>query len=177
MNTKKAFPVKLFVITCVVLFGIVVLAVFIHSICTAKDRLNSTDLDMFATIEECQQLETKKEAGAEIYSVDFDYALKDLMPIRSYCCQYTSDNMSFQLYAYEFAAEADAAAYFENETGKDNQPVVTFSAVSNPLNYNCIVRDHEKVYRYYCQTIWRDAVTAYINDCFSVDLIDIKSDK
>lgn len=174
MKMKKAFPVKPYIITCAVVFSLVVAIVFIHSGLTAKDRLASTDLDMFATFEECQQIEANKEAGATVYlaSPEYDYALKDLAPVSCYGCDYTSDTMSFQLFAYEFATEEDAAAYFENETGKDDQPAVTYLNSGNPLNFRSIVKDHEKVYRYYCLAKYRDEVTAYVNDCFSVDLID-----
>ncbi|MBR3778686.1 MAG: hypothetical protein IKL13_03045 [Clostridia bacterium] len=141
---------------------------------------NSVKLDMFASLLECQNIETQTADGATVTPINAltnDESVKDLQPLQSYGVTYESETMSFDLFAYVFATQEDAYAYFENATGKDNQPEVSFSTSTGLKQYRCIVMDHTKVFRVTCAKGDRDAVTAYINDCFSVDLIDINSNK
>ena len=142
-------------------------------------KSNALKLDMFATLTECQNIETQAEDGATIVSVDAltdDDSIGDLQPLQSYGINYKSKTMAFDLFAYEFATQEDAFAYFENATGKDQQPAVSFSTSTGLEQYRCIVIDHTKVYQVVCAKEERDAVTAYINDCFSIDLIVTNSD-
>ena len=170
MEKRRSF--KGYIITCAIGFSVVVVILLVVM---GVDLIQNKDvpIDMFSSIEECQQIEANKEDDATVtfLSTGDDKHLDGLTPLMSYNCHYTSDTMSFELFAYNFATMEDADAYFENVTGKSNNPAVTFLRSGGMSSYRCIAMDHEKVYCFICPNSCRNEVDVYVNNCFSETIV------
>lgn len=167
MEKRRSF--KGFIITLVIVFSVITLNLLLVLGATVVYPLKDLPIDMYATMNECQKIETNKEENATVVclTTNDDPYLKGLTPMQFYGYTYTSDTMTFKLFAYEFATTEDAAAFFENVTGKSKNPAVTFSRSSGLSTHRCIVMDHENVYCYISPKRFHNKVTTYVNDCFS----------
>ena len=138
------------------------------------------DLHMFSDIEECQKISSLKSETADIQIYDSpekDKELKELQYSEYFGCNYKSDEMSFEIFAYEFDSNDVAMDYFKNLTGKGTDTNPTFLDSSGMNSFCRIIVDGDKAYSVYCTNSERDKVIDYINNCFSEDITEKFSSK
>lgn len=142
------------------------------SFCSCE--ISDPQINMFANIGECQNIELLKsqDAKVEIYDLpERDRALKDLEYEEFFACKYTSKDFKFEIFAYVFSNEEDAMQYFENETGKTDDPNPTYSISSGMNSYSRIIISGNKAYTVNCKKSKSEQVVAFINSCFSKRII------
>lgn len=136
------------------------------------------EVRVFADLAECENIEAKKTDGAmvTVYDTsDKDKYRKGLDYNRFYGCHYDSDEMKFELFAYEFSTDQAAQEYFKNATGKTDEQTTNFSS-SKGMTRFCRVVIHEKnAYVIECQNEYLDETTGYLSECFSLTLEQAKS--
>ena len=124
---------------------------------------------MFSDIGECHAIENLNHNNADIKiyaSTDQDRYIKDLQFQHYFGCRYTSDELSFELFAYEFSNDDTAMLYFKNLTGKDIDPNPTFCDSSGMYWFKRIVVKENKAYAIHCKKEHKDKTIELINSCF-----------
>ena len=145
-----------------------ILLLFLN-LCSCKTI--EVDVHMFSSIEECQNIKSLKSNNVEIY--DFptgDKYLKKLKFEEWFGCKYNSDDLTFELFAYVFSSNEHAMNYFQNVTGKVNDPNPTFLSSAGMSSYSRIVVSENKAYVVYCKKNAKENVIKFINSWFSVDI-------
>lgn len=141
--------------------------------CLCACRNEPLDVHIFVDIKECQRLQTPMtmDAGVKIFSSpQEDKHLKGLEYQAFFGCEYSSEELSFELFAYEFADEDTAMAYFNHATGKENDPNPTFSNTSAMGVYDSVVVSENKAYSVRCKATQSEKVTEFLNGIFTVEV-------
>lgn len=148
-----------------VLFLIILLLL---NLCSCKTF--EIDVHIFSSIEECQGLKADN-AEVKIYEdTNDDKNLKNLEFQEFFGCKYSSDDLSFELFAYVFSNPETAMRYFANKTGRTNNTNPTFLSSGGMSYYSRIVVSENKAYVVYCKNSDGEEVIKFINSCFSVDI-------
>ena len=130
---------------------------------------------IYADIGECQLIEERKHDDALVQRYDTpnkDKALKDLSYVNFYGAYYSSSELEFEIFAYEFHNKDDAKKYFNQVTGKDEQRDQSLSAGKGLTSYQQIVMDGENVYAAYSSSGNSEKLQEYLGTVFSVLLFD-----
>ena len=131
------------------------------------------DLHIFSNMEDCKNIENLKSEDAKVKIYDspkVDKDLKKLVYQDFFGCEYKSDDFSFELFAYVFENDDIAMDYFENVTGKVNDPNPTFLNSAGMFTYERIVINYNKAYRLTCKNTNKEKVIEFINICFSTEV-------
>lgn len=145
----------------------------IFGLCSCQ--FTEAEFHIFASIEECESISTENSVDTEVTifkSIEEDPYLKELEFLAWFGCEYSSEKLSFELFAYEFLSNDIAMDYFENVTGKDNDPNPTFLDSSGNKYFSRIVVSENKAYIVTCEKTQKDALIAFLNSHFSV-IVDI----
>ena len=153
------------IVICITLF-------FLFSLCSCKNF--ELDVHIFSNIQECQSIEKVQDKSAVVTRYDSpirDEYLKDLQFEDFYGCKYDSNDLKFELFAYAFPSNDVAMSYFENVTGKTNDPNPTFSSSSGMVSYIRVVVNENMAYTVNCKKEYEEKVIEFLNGCFSVDIL------
>jgi len=151
-------------------FLLIILLVF--NLCSC--RTFETDVHIFSNIEECQVIESLNDDSSYVKtysSPDEDENLKNLQFEEFFGCKYTSDDLDFELFAYEFSNADIAMSYFKNLTGKENDPNPTFCDSSGMFWFKRIVVKENNAYTVLCKKEYKDKMIEVINGCFKEEII------
>ena len=131
---------------------------------------------IFSDISECDKIDEQKQENAEITLLETstDKYLKDLCYIDSFACDYSSSELKFTIYAYEFSSNEDAMQYFENTTGKSNQPDTSYSASKGMFNFKLEVVDGNKAYRVTSPLKYDEELLSFLATVFSIEIASRK---
>lgn len=156
-------------------FTIIVLVAGLLLSCCSCSAPSDIHINIFSNISECQEIATAPNATVEVYnSPSQDKNLKGIKYETFFGCNYLSDDFAFELFAYEFSNSTGAMDYFENITGKSNDPPTTFSESSGMTTSRRVVVDENRAYIVLCKNKHKDAVFEFINSCFSVNVFHIE---
>ena len=125
------------------------------SFCACAPRIS--DFYIFNTIEECEIIESEKSENAIITIYDSpktDKNLKDLAYNQLYAVKYDSDELDFEIFAYEFSTSDSAKKYFENNTGIETELNTHYLASGGITKYKVVVIDGCNAY--YATTAQKD---------------------
>ncbi len=145
--------------------------ILLLSLCSCRNF--EIDVHIFSDIEECKNITNLKPDNdvVEIYdSPKGDKYINKLEFQDFFGCKYISDDFSFELFAYEFYSSDIAMSYFQNATGKKNDPNPTFSTVSGIGFYRRIVVSDSMAYTVYCKNSDSEKVVDFLNSWFCVDI-------
>ena len=169
---KKRFPIKWFIISFAVVMGFSILMLVIQMIQVGGPQ----DYYIFADISECDNLSliADDEAVISRISSENDKKLKGNEYEAFWGAEYSSPELRFKIFAYEFA-DADAAKeYFYNNTGKDVGFNTTFSmscgGIRGSLQLICI--DGSNAYCVYSTAKDHQELIALLKECFSVSIME-----
>lgn len=107
------------------------------------------DFYIFSDIDECNNIEAFKSEDATITiydSPDLDKNLGDLAYNDFFAAYYDSNELKFEIFAYEFVDSDSAKKYFERETGIETDISTRFLASGGIKTYNVIVIDDCNAY-------------------------------
>lgn len=152
-----------------ILIGVLILVLS----CLCACGIEPLDVHIFADINECQRIQTLMTMDAELKvftSPQEDKHLKDLEYQEFFGCEYSSEELAFELFAYEFANGDTAITYFKNATGKENNPNPTFSNSSAMGVYDSVVVNGNKAYSVRCKATQKEKVTEFLNGIFTAEV-------
>lgn len=151
-------------------FIIFLIFLLLLNLCSCKT--SEIDVHIFSSIEECQGLKDD-DSEVKIYEdTNDDKNLKNLEFQEFFGCKYSSDDLSFELFAYVFSNPETAMRYFVNKTGRTNNTNPTFLSSGGMSYYSRIVVSENKAYVVYCKNSDSEEVIKFINSRFSVDITD-----
>lgn len=128
---------------------------------------------IFADIDECNNIVLQKsdDAVVEVYdSPDKDRYLKDLEYDSSYACEYKSDDMKFELFAYDFVDEESAQEYYERCAQRDSVGDKDFLMTTGLANHTVRVLYDDCAYTVYTRSGYANQVDKYLSNLFTVDV-------
>lgn len=131
---------------------------------------------IFTDIEECSNIELYKHADAtiEYYSTpEKDRKLKDLPYHSFFGVNYKSDELSFELFAYEFQNEAATRKYFKNHTGKDTDYNSNFCSSWGSTSFEIVIYHGTCAYVAYTKPKQRHELREFFEKVFSVNIMEI----
>ena len=153
------------IIKCIILCLIQLLLL---NLCACRNH--EINFRIFANIEECQKINSFKSeyADVEIYdSPARDKHLNNLEFLEWFGCKYTSEDCTFEIFAYEFLDSGIAMAYFKNVTGKEHNPNPTFSQSTGLRFYESIVVSGNRAYSIYGNKYDKANIIEFLNNWFS----------
>lgn len=104
---------------------------------------------MFESIEECQKIYDLDYANTVITTYDTtddDNSIKDLSYTSFFGANFKSDEISFEIFAYEFLGEEDAQLYYQNVSGKSGGINPRYSSSGGFFNRKIVVVYDNKAY-------------------------------
>ena len=169
---KRSFSIKRFVWTCVAIMGIFMLIFVINAIRVGMP----SDYYIFADIYECDNLLQTEDDKTVItrLSPEQDKKLKDNKYVEFRGAEYSSPELHFKIFAYEFADADGAKQYFRNVTGKDITFDNTFSLSCGGLrgSLTLIVIDGSNAYRIRSTAKDYKELDALLKEFFNVNIME-----
>ena len=159
---KKKKIISIIIISVFVVFGIV--KIF---------YLNSSDgIDcyMFASISECEKFESPNLTNGSFTkynSPNDDTYLKSMQYASFYAGKYVSEELDFEIYAYQFNDVNDAKEYFKNATGKTINTDSSFSSSSGFRYYRLTAFDGVNAYTVIAEKSQLEEINNILNNVFS----------
>lgn len=150
-----------------------IILLLLLSLCSCKT--NEIDVHIFSDMEECQEIKGLESDNIDLEIYDSpveDKYLKKLEFQEFFGCKYSSDDLTFELFAYVFSNIENAMEYFENGTGVSSDLNPNFISSAGISSYSRIVVSENKAYVVYCKKADKENVINFLNSCFSVDIID-----
>ena len=143
---------------------------------------------IFQSIDECEALIPEDQSGVKIerYATpDADKDLKGLPYERFFGMQFESDEMEYQIFAYEFENIESALKYFENATGKkysleedqaflEQRDYQIFSASSGMTSSRIVVLSENRAYQLRAPKRYIDEIHAVLKDTFSQQVAKLR---
>ena len=150
---------------------IVVCFVISLTACTTTE----SNYRIFENISECEKIEANMAEDATITKYrtpEADQNLKGLSYNAFFAAYYDSPDMSFTIFAYEFANNDAAKQYFKNSTGKTSKTDVNFSCSTGLLSNDerGVFIDGNNAYTILSPLEHSDEVYDYLEQCFSLKL-------
>lgn len=153
--------------------SILLIAFCLLMILTSCGRLSS-DVYMFADLEECHAIAADEsiQACLTIYeSPEKDKHIKELEYVDFFACYYASDDLEFELFAYQFA-EADAASvYFSNVVGRKSTYGTDFLKSAGMFSYHGIVISDNMAYAVYSKPSSESNLNELLGDWFTQKVV------
>ena len=136
---------------------------------------NFEDVDyyIFKNIEECEKIETLNFTEQKITKYenpDKDKKLKSLQYEAFYGAKYESKEVDFEIFAYEFATEEDAEAYYKNAAGKEPTDKSTFAWSRHAYSADFEVIYYNRVYRVRTTNKHMEAAKDALGTIFSIQV-------
>ena len=132
---------------------------------------------IFEDISECENIEKLKseDAVVTVYdSPDSDKNLGDLQYDDFYCASYKSNNLDFEIFAYDFVDSDSAKEYYNKETKLGCDSDATFHTSKGMSLYDIIALEYDKVYIAKSSAKDSDDLNSFLNKVFS-KRIEIKN--
>jgi len=149
-----------------VMLTVVICSVF----CSCSISTNSVYI--FSDIVECNNLESNKSNAANVItldSVDDDPNLNELEYNEFYAIKYESQDMKFEIFAYEFTNRENAKSYFESSAKRDCVSSRDFYVSTTLISYTVRVLDGERAYILYSKPKYKEAIDKYLSEAFSIE--------
>lgn len=130
------------------LFAMILLCSMCMTSC-AVGSMNSFVYYIFSDVRECQNLISNKHEDATIIIFDMpddDEYIEDLKYEGFFGCNYTSSELSFEIFAYEFSDEESSKRYFKNAIGRKTDNGVDFCEERGMLSCTLVVIDGVNAY-------------------------------
>ena len=142
---KKRLNVTLLVVSAVVIVALGVFTLVISGLQIGFP----TEYYIFSDISECDNLLTATDGTVILQmQTEQDKKLKGLVYENYRVAEYSAKELHFKIFAYEFADEDSAKAYFCNATGKHVDFDTTFTMSTGMFGYlDLIVIDGRNAYR------------------------------
>ncbi len=124
---------------------------------------------IFEDINECENIEKLKSDDATVTVYDTPSADKNLGDLQYddfYCASYESDDLDFEIFAYDFVDSDTAKEYFRKETGLHEIRDTHFLA-SGGTKYRIIVLDDDRGYITTFKTHDLEEVKTFLTRVFS----------
>lgn len=161
---------KILLVVCVSVVAITVVLMAIARFAT----LWNAEVFIFSNIDECKAIENR--SGETVSFTKFQDATQDdclqgLSYISFYAGKYSSDQLKFELFAYEFDDVASSRSYFENITGKDTEQMEqNFSISSGMITARIVAYSNNHAYAVYCPTNNLPNVMQILEELFTVKI-------
>lgn len=134
----------------------------------------SDDVYMFADLEECRIMaaDESMQPYVTVYeSPEKDKKLKELKYADFFACYYASDDLEFELFAYEFE-EADAAKeYFAYMVGHNSPYDTDYLKSSGTFSYHSIVISGNMAYTVYTKASSQGMLNELLGDWFTQKVV------
>ena len=91
-----------------------------------------------------------------------------------YACNYSSSELQFDLFAYEFPTQETAKKYFKNATGIESTKTTNFLGSSGSSRYQLTVIKDNLAYTFHTRASDEEKATSVINQLFSEKIIEVK---
>lgn len=153
---------------------IVILMIISLLVAYPSCRSQNVEVHMFADLVECKAMASTSSNNSHIAifdSPDEDKYLDKLPYTDFFAFSYASEELQFELFAYEFANQGDAKQYYKNVTGKDYQGTITFSDVEGMIYYRRIVVKDNMAFTVYAEPSEAKNVIKFINERFSIKVV------
>lgn len=150
----------------------IMLACTMITVCTACGTVE-IDVHIFSDMSECYALEQEQSSDVTVdvfSSPEDDKYLKDCTYTDFFACEYTSNDINFTLFSYEFSNESIAQKYFHYATGQDADSTSTFCNSTGMFHYKSVVINGNFAYRLQTKASEEEKVKDFINERFSVEL-------
>ena len=166
MNKTK----KNAVVVCIACLVGVAIAWFVYTLFNPLPN----EYFLFQEIEECEGLIPDNQSDAKIERYDLPSGDKDLMALPYYAffgMKLESDEMEYEIFAYEFEDSDSALQYYENVTGKSNvqwdEEKPLLSATKGMFSYRVIVVSQNRAYKLIAPNRYVDEVHEVLAKAFS----------
>lgn len=167
---KKRFPIKWFIWSCVAVMAMFILTLTINAIRVGFP----SEYYIFADISECDDLLLADDDRTVItqLSPEQDKKLKGNEYVAFRRAQYSSPELHFKIFAYEFANADGAKEYFRSVTGKDRVFDTTFSLSCGGMrgSLELVVIDGNNAYCIRSTAKDYKELDALLKECFSVNI-------
>ena len=185
MFSKKNLPKLIIslIISVVVLWFIVIGVFFATSVIHMLQDF-PLEIFIFQTIDECEQLIPADQTDAEIERYDSpekDKNLKDLSYDAFFGMNFESDELQYEIFAYEFVDSDSALKYFINVTGKsiyekdlplsDDDENKQFLASMGAFNYELIAVYQNRAYVISAPKRFRQDINELLANTFSYKIV------
>ena len=150
---------------------VIILAFFLLTISCVKE---SPDIYIFEDINECSNISNLTHSNGyvtEYENPNNDKNLKDLKYNDFYAAIYESEELKFEIYAYEFDSPEAAKNYFKNVTGKSTDSSTTFSSSKGMSTYRLVVIDHNCAYTVLTSHDQSETINKSLSEIFSRKII------
>jgi hypothetical protein len=127
----------------------IVFALILTNMAACLPSVDIPQYYIFANISECKGLEELNFNNSELTvfaSSDEDELLRSLPYQKFYGARYVSDELNFEIFAYEFDSPAVAKAYFNRAIGENYDADVNYIAAGGAIKYELSVLYYEKAY-------------------------------
>ena len=126
---------------------------------------------MFQNLEECKQLKSYEQIPAQIVeyldpTIDKNY--NDLNYKFFWGMKYQSENLEYEIFAYEFTSKDYALKYYVNVTEDDTSDYITWIEIFSDNQYEFVVIENDKVYVIKSSSLYIDSINKMLSDTFSV---------
>ena len=138
---------------------------------------SNLEIHIFSALSECRAIKSEKLEGVQVTSYDSpagDQYIKELIYNDYYACNYSSAEVQFDLFAYEFPDQATAQEYFKNATGQDTTKTVTYLDSQGVTTYRRVVIRNNLAYSVLAKASDADAAIEIINQFFSEKIVDVE---
>ena len=116
---------------------------------TACFSAEMLDIYIFENISECEKISQNKpeDATVEVYqSTEKDKKLDGLQYESFFGAKYSSSELTFEIFAYEFQDTEEAHQYFYNHTGRESDRDTNFFGSGGMFSYDLVVIDGKNAY-------------------------------
>lgn len=167
-NNKILLFSILFVVTVVISLGMVYLF---------ANQGADVDFYIFENISECYKFNNDNKADITEYDTPGgDKHLEKIKYSEFYAAKYKSEELEFEIFAYEFETESDAKAYFKNATGKSSEKDANFSSSTGTFGSSEItVFKMKNAYTVYVSPEYLEAAKEFLMSSFSENVVEYLS--
>lgn len=136
-------------------------------------RIPQVNVCIFSDISECEKIKDFDFPAPEITEYETpngDKFLGDLSYSHFFAAEYKSSELTFEIFAYEFETAAESVEYFQKITGKKDDMLTNFSAMSSWGTYRLVVIDGQRAYCVYTTPGQAEKLTQNLEEIFSVNI-------
>ena len=166
-KNKTVGTISVVVVLCLILCG------FLINILLPYLTNKSVPVCIFDDISECDNIKNSTEFQIQKYETpDKDSKLNNLEYSVFHAAKYVSDDVEFELFAYEFKDKGNAKQYFKNVAEQDAEKDTEFLGFGGATSYTLVVIDDQKAYSFYTDIKDRYRVLEVVNEYFSIPITE-----
>ena len=131
------------------------------------------DVCIFEDIGECENLENSADPGTSVERYEGsekDARSEGLSYSDYYGAMYSSPELRFEIFAYQFSSEEDAEKYYMNATGRACEDGTDYFVSSGFPHYSIVVLDGRKAYFAECFALNAPKMHEFLAASFSAAL-------